>query len=69
MDAVIGGEQRAAFYLSAAGCLGEEQKRFIKQSFASASKPQPVGEPLDWLTNQWPEKWKLDGQIKTFDWD
>ena len=62
-------ESSAPLFISAQpDALGEEQKRFIKQSFTSASNPQPVGEPLDWLTNQWPEKWKLDGQIKTFDW-
>jgi len=62
-------ESSAPLFISAQpDALGEEQKRFIKQSFTSASNPQPVGEPLDWLTNQWPEKWKLDGQVKTFDW-
>jgi len=48
--------------------LGAEQKAFIKQCFASAAKVQPIGEPLDWLTNQWPAKWKLDGVVKEFDW-
>jgi alpha-galactosidase len=62
-------ESSAPLFISAQpDALGGEQKRFIKQSFTSASNPQPVGEPLDWLTNQWPEKWKLDGQVKTFDW-
>ena len=42
--------------------LGAEQKQFIKQCFADAPKPQPIGEPLDWLTNPCPAKWKLDGQ-------
>lgn len=48
--------------------LGEEQKAFIKQCFTKASKPQPIGEPLDWLTEQWPKKWKLDGRVIDFDW-
>jgi len=48
--------------------LGAEQKAFIKESFTKASNPQPVGEPLDWLTEQWPQKWKLDGKIVNFDW-
>ena len=48
--------------------IGEEQRNFIKQSFAHASKPQPVAEPLDWLTNQLPSKWRLDGQPVNFDW-
>ncbi|MFD0794133.1 hypothetical protein ACFQZX_10930 [Mucilaginibacter litoreus] len=49
--------------------LGAEQKAAIKQAFAQAAKVQPTGEPLDWLTNQWPAKWKLDGQVTTFNWD
>ena len=48
--------------------LGEEQKAFIKQCFTKASNPQPIGEPLDWLTEQWPQKWKLDGKVVNFDW-
>jgi len=48
--------------------LGEEQKAFIKQCFTKASNPQPIGEPLDWLTQQWPRKWKLDGKVVQFDW-
>ena len=48
--------------------VGEEQKKFIKQSFNEAANQQPVGEPLDWLTNQLPSKWKLDGQVVDFDW-
>ncbi len=48
--------------------VGEEQKEFIKQSFINAARPQPVAEPVDWLTNQWPVKWKLDSQEVAFDW-
>ena len=48
--------------------IGEEQKKLIKQSFNEASKPQPIAEPLDWLTNQLPSKWRLDGQPVDFDW-
>ena len=48
--------------------LGEEQKAFIKQCFAKAAKPQPTGEPLDWMTNPRPEKWKLNGREVGFDW-
>jgi len=63
-------ESGAPLFISAQpDALGQEQKQFIKQSFTSASNPQPIGEPLDWLTNQWPEKWKLDGKTKIFNWD
>jgi alpha-galactosidase len=63
-------ESSAPLFISAQpDALGAEQKEFIKKCFANAAKTQPVGEPLDWLTHQWPEKWKLDGQVKTFNWD
>lgn len=48
--------------------IGAEQKAFIKECFARAAKPQPVGEPLDWLTNPFPQKWKLDGREVDFSW-
>jgi alpha-galactosidase len=48
--------------------LGAEQKAFIKQCFAKAAKVQPIGEPLDWLTNPLPARWKLDNRVVDFDW-
>lgn len=48
--------------------VGAEQKAFIKECFTKAAKPQPTGEPLDWLTNNRPEKWKLNGREVVFDW-
>ncbi|WP_158993708.1 alpha-galactosidase [Mucilaginibacter sp. L196] len=62
-------ESSAPLFISAQpNALGAEQKQHIKHCFALAAKPQPIGEPLDWLTNQWPKKWKLDGKVKEFDW-
>lgn len=48
--------------------LGAEQKDFIKQSFQSAAKVLPVGEPLDWLDKPLPSRWKLNGRVVDFDW-
>lgn len=48
--------------------LGAEQKQAIKESFAKAAKPQPLAEPLDWLTNPLPAKWKLNGKEVDFEW-
>jgi alpha-galactosidase len=48
---------------------GTEQKEYIKRSFATAAKTLPPAEPLDWLTKQRPEKWKLNGHIVAFNWD
>ena len=59
----------APLFISAQpAAIGEEQKKFIKESFAIASKPQPVAEPVDWLTNPFPRRWLLDRQLKEFDW-
>jgi alpha-galactosidase len=47
---------------------GTEQKAFIRDCFKWASEPLPVGEPLDWMENAFPEKWKLMGKVVEFDW-
>ena len=62
-------ESSAPLFISAQpDALGEEQREFIKYCFSTAAKPMPAAEPLDWLTNQWPAKWKLNGNVRTFDW-
>jgi alpha-galactosidase len=65
---LLAGSSAPLFISASPDALGEEQKKSIKESFAQASKSQPIGEPLDWLTNQFPSKWKLDGQIVDFCW-
>jgi alpha-galactosidase len=48
--------------------VGTEQKQFMKKCFEDASRNQPIGEPLDWLENPFPSKWKLDNREIDFDW-
>lgn len=48
--------------------LGTDQKAAIKQAFAQAAKVQPTGEPLEWLTDQFPAKWKLNNREVLFNW-
>lgn len=48
--------------------VGEAQKAFIKQSFATASRPVPDAEPLDWMESQTPSSWRLMGRRIGFDW-
>jgi alpha-galactosidase len=62
-------ESSAPLFISAQPeALGTEQKEFIKQCFAKAARPQPTGEPLDWLTNPLPAKWRLNNREVDFDW-
>ena len=48
--------------------VGEAQKAFITQCFKTASQLTPPGEPLDWLENQFPSRWRLMGKVVEFDW-
>ncbi len=49
--------------------LTAEKKAAIKTAFAQAAKVQPVGEPMDWMTNPFPAQWKLNHRTVTFNWD
>jgi alpha-galactosidase len=48
---------------------GFEQKAFIKKCFEISSKEMPVAEPLDWMNNAFPTKWKAGSEILNFNWD
>jgi alpha-galactosidase len=48
---------------------GTLQKEVIKQCFKLASQNIPVGEPLDWMESAFPQKWKLNEKVETFDWN
>ncbi|SDL39924.1 alpha-amylase family protein [Siphonobacter aquaeclarae] len=48
--------------------IGAPQKSAIRQAFANAAKALPPGEPLDWMENRLPVKWKLNNKLVTFDW-
>jgi alpha-galactosidase len=62
-------ESGAPLFISAQKeATGPEQQAFIKQCFSQASIEQPTGEPLDWMTNPRPGKWKLNGREVEFAW-
>ncbi|HEY4965270.1 MAG TPA: hypothetical protein VII28_02680, partial [Puia sp.] len=62
-------ESSAPLFISAQPeALGKEQKQAIRNSFAAASRKQPLGEPLDWMSNPRPEEWILNGTKNYFDW-
>ncbi len=48
--------------------MGAEQKAAVKKAFALASRVQPLAEPLDWMSDSFPVKWKLNRRKVSFDW-
>ncbi len=56
------------FVSASPAALGREQQNALKMAFAAAAKPQPLGEPLDWLHNTSPRMWRLHGRKVEFDW-
>ncbi|RFM26785.1 hypothetical protein DXN05_17490 [Deminuibacter soli] len=63
-------ESGAPLFVSAElGILDAEKKAALQTAFAQAAKVQPTGEPLDWMTSQWPSKWRLNNREVSFNWD
>lgn len=50
------------------GYMKAEQKKAVLSALDIASKPQPVGEPLDWLSSICPRRWRLLGKEVDFNW-
>jgi alpha-galactosidase len=48
--------------------VSPEQERALRQALVAASRPQPLAEPLDWLTRRTPERWRLGGNETSFSW-
>jgi len=48
--------------------LGAQQRQDLRNAFALAATPQPLGQPLDWQHNVYPERWRLMGRERTFEW-
>ncbi len=62
-------ESSAPLFISAQPeAMGAEQKEAIKKAYAQAARVQPLAEPLDWMTNNRPAEWKLNGNTVHFDW-
>ena len=62
-------ESSAPLFISAQPeAMGEEQTKAVRKSFAAASRKQPLGEPLDWMSNPRPEQWMLNGDKVYFEW-
>jgi len=56
------------FVSAAPDAVESEQRDALRRAFKIASTPQPLGEPLDWLTNSEPERWSFHGARAKYDW-
>ncbi|MGH7615674.1 MAG: hypothetical protein ACREPM_00425, partial [Gemmatimonadaceae bacterium] len=56
------------FVSLAPDALGADQRRDLEAALALAASPQPLGEPLDWMSSVYPSRWRLGGQTTTYDW-
>jgi alpha-galactosidase len=65
---LVAGTGTPLFISAQPEAVGTEQKELIRECFSMAARPLPAAEPLDWLTNPQPARWKLDGKIRAFDW-
>ncbi|MGI4886925.1 MAG: hypothetical protein ACRYFR_18360 [Janthinobacterium lividum] len=65
---LLAGSGAPLFVSAQPAAVGAAQKAALTAAFAQAARPQPVGEPLDWLTTPRPTRWRLDGQTVAFDW-
>lgn len=62
-------ESGAALFVAVEPSLIEPKHRIaLKKAFGIAAVPQPVGEPLDWMSSMCPRRWKLLGKAKEFAW-
>lgn len=65
---LLAGSGAPLFISAQKEATGPEQRTFIKKCFAQAARPQPLGQPLDWMTNPHPAEWLLDGEKVHFNW-
>lgn len=48
--------------------VGPEQRQALEAAFGRAARRGEPGEPLDWLDNNCPMKWRLDGEVVEYNW-
>jgi len=65
---LLAGAGTPLFISAEPDAVGPDQRAQIRASFSLAARSLPAGEPLDWLSNPLPARWRLDGAIKQFDW-
>lgn len=58
----------ALFVAVEPGYVEPHHRRALARALTLAAKPQPIGEPLDWMDSLCPRQWKLLDQAVEFDW-
>jgi alpha-galactosidase len=62
-------ESGAALFVAVEpGIIEPKHRGALKKAFALASKPQPIGQPLDWMDTLCPLRWNLLGKTTEFAW-
>jgi alpha-galactosidase len=56
------------FVSAEAGAMGAEQEKALREAYAIAARPQPLGDPLDWMKTPVPQRWRLMGKTVDFQW-
>ena len=41
----------------------------LEAALRRAAKVQPLGEPLDWMENVRPVRWRFGNEIRTYKWE
>ena len=50
------------------GILDEDQMAELRAAWALNSVQKNAARPLDWMENQTPAEWEIDGELVTYDW-
>jgi len=62
-------ESGAALFVAVEPSVVEAKHRTaLKHALDIASRPQPTGEPLDWMDTDCPRRWRLNGKVTEFAW-
>lgn len=48
--------------------VGDKEKAALSKALDLASRPQPIGQPIDWMENSCPRQWRLNGRDVEFNW-
>ena len=58
----------ALFVAVEPGVIEPKHRAALRKALEIAATPQPLGEPLDWMTTDCPRRWKLRGKTVEFAW-